>query len=67
MHMLVRTGKHYLVQRRAVLINTCFAVGTHMIIPGSISALSRHRRRHVRCADMGVLVLKMTASERRSF
>ena len=29
---------------------------------GSISALSRHRRRRVHCAGMGVLVLKMTAS-----
>ena len=27
----------------------------------------RHRRRHVRCAGMGVPVLKRTASERRSF
>ena len=27
----------------------------------------RHRRRHVRRAGMGVPVLKMTASERRSF
>ena len=30
---------------------------------GSISALYRHRRRHVLCAGMGVPVLKMTASE----
>ena len=30
-------------------------------------ALSRHRRRRVRCAGMGVPVLKMTAAERRSF
>ena len=29
----------------------------------SKSALSRHRRRHLRCAGMGVSVLKMTASE----
>ena len=29
---------------------------------GSILALSRHRRRHVYCAGMGVPVLKMTAS-----
>ena len=27
----------------------------------------RHRRRHVHCVGMGVPVLKMTASERRSF
>ena len=33
----------------------------------SILALSRHRRRHVHCAGTGVPVLKMTASERRSF
>ena len=31
---------------------------------GFISALSRHRRRHVHCAGMGVPVLKMTASPR---
>ena len=30
-------------------------------------ALSRHRRRHVHCAGMGVPALKMSASERRSF
>ena len=30
----------------------------------SISALSRHRRRHAHCAGMGVPVLKMTASLR---
>ena len=30
-----------------------------------ISALSRRRRRHVHCAGIGVLVLKMTASECR--
>ena len=36
--------------------------------PGSsISALPRHRRRHVHCAGVGVLVLKMTALPRRSF
>ena len=34
---------------------------------GSISALSRHRRRHVHCAGMGMPVLKMSALERRSF
>ena len=28
-----------------------------------ISALPRHRRRHVHCAGMGVSVLKMTTSE----
>ena len=33
----------------------------------SISALSQHRRRHVNCAGMGMPVLQMTASERRSF
>ena len=33
----------------------------------SMSALSRHRRRHVYCAAMDVPVLKMTASARRSF
>ena len=38
-----------------------------MIIPASISALSRHRRRHVHYTGMGMQVLKMTASERRSF
>ena len=27
----------------------------------------RHRRRHAHCAGMGVPILKMTASERRSF
>ena len=27
----------------------------------------QHRRRHVRCAGMGMPVLKMTALERRSF
>ena len=32
---------------------------------GSISALSRHRRRHAHCAGMGVPVLKMTASGAR--
>ena len=31
-----------------------------------ISLLSRHRRRHVHCAGMGVLVLKMTASPDRA-
>ena len=36
-------------------------------IHNSISALSRHRRRHARCAGIGVPVLKMTATERRSF
>ena len=34
---------------------------------GSVSALYRHRRRHVHCVGMGMPVLKMTASERRSF
>ena len=34
---------------------------------GSILALYRHRRRHVHCAGVGVLVLKMTALPRRSF
>ena len=32
----------------------------------TISALSRRRRRHVRCAGVGVPVLKVTASARRS-
>ena len=32
-------------------------------IGGSVSALSRHRRRHVHCARMGVRVLRMTALE----
>ena len=32
-----------------------------------LGALYRHRRRHVYCAGIGVSVLKMTASERRSF
>ena len=33
----------------------------------TISALSRHRRRHVYCAGMDVPVLKMSALARRSF
>ena len=33
----------------------------------SISAVYWYRRRHVHCAGMGVPVLKMTASPRRSF
>ena len=34
-------------------------------VAGSISALYRHRRRHVLCAGTGVPVLKMTSLERR--
>ena len=39
------------------------------LVPADVSrsARYRHRRRHVYCAGMAVPVLKMTASERRSF
>ena len=40
---------------------TCVPVRGHDS-EGSISALSRHRRRHVHCAGMGAPVPKMTAS-----
>ena len=36
-------------------------------MPGILLSASRHRRRHVHRAGMGVPVLKMTASPRRSF
>ena len=38
-----------------------------MVVRMSASALYRHRRRHAHCAGIGVPVLKMAASLRRSF
>ena len=35
--------------------------------PASAITIYRHRRRHIHCAGMGVPILKMTASPRRSF
>ena len=35
------------------------------LVFGAITTTYRHRRRHVHCAGMGMLVLKMTASPRR--
>ena len=46
---------------KAVQARTCGKCLT-VRIDSSTSALSRHRRRHVHCAGMGVPVLKMTAS-----
>ena len=48
----------------AYIVMACIAMA--YIVMAYIVA-SEHRRRHVHCADMGVPVLKMTASERRPF
>ena len=64
--MAEATGRCGLL-RLALLVAGQLARHPDHPLPSSISALSRHRRRRVHYAGMGVSVLEMSASARRSF